>query len=107
MRRSAPRVYKPTKASTTHLNQKPLELMERLVHAVTKEGDVVWEPFGGLGTGSVAAVVLRRQAFLAEYDPYFAELAQERLAVAAEEAETNDELVDLFEANPEEENNVG
>ena len=107
MRRSAPRVYKPTKASTTHLNQKPLELMERLVHAVTKEGDVVWEPFGGLGTGSVAAVALRRQAFLAERDPFFAELAHERLDVAAEESETNDELVALFDANPEEESNVG
>jgi len=52
-------------------------------------------------------VALRRQAFLAERDPYFAELAHERLDVAAEEAETNDELVALFDANPEEESNVG
>lgn len=87
MRRSAPRVYRPTKASTTHLNQKPLELMERIVHATTNPGDVVWEPFGGLGTGSVAAVALGRRACLAELDPYFAELAGERLLVAAEEGE--------------------
>ncbi|MEZ2190077.1 DNA methyltransferase [Corynebacterium sp. CCM 9204] len=83
LRRSAPRVYRPTKASTTHLNQKPLELMERLVHAATNPGDVVWEPFGGLGTGAVAAVATGRQAYVAEIDPYFAELAAERLLMAA------------------------
>ena len=91
MRRSAPRVYKPTKASTTHLNQKPLELMERLVHATTAEGDVVWEPFGGLGTGSVAAVAMGRTAYLAELDPLFSDLAEERLAIAAEVAKTGEE----------------
>lgn len=83
LRRSAPRVYRPTKASTTHLNQKPLELMERLVHATTRPGDVVWEPFGGLASGSVAAVATGRHAYAAEIDPFFAELANERLLVAA------------------------
>jgi len=76
-------VYKPTKASTTHLNQKPLELMENLVHATTDVGDVIWEPFGGLGTGSVAAVAMGRRACIAEIDPYFADLASKRLLVAA------------------------
>lgn len=83
MRRAAPRVYKPTKASTTHLNQKPLEFMERLVHAVTREGDVVWEPFGGLASASVAAVALGRRAYVAEIDPHFAEIARERLTDAS------------------------
>lgn len=41
LRRAAPRVYKPTSGSATHLNQKPLEFMERLVKAVTEPGDVV------------------------------------------------------------------
>lgn len=79
LRRSAPRTYKPTRASATHLNQKPLEFMERLVHASTREGDVVWEPFGGLATASVAAVALGRKAFVAERDPYFSGIARERL----------------------------
>lgn len=83
MRRSAPRVYKPTKASTTHLNQKPLEFMERLVHASTRKGDVVLEPFGGLASASVAAVALGRRAFAAERDPHFADIARDRLADAA------------------------
>jgi site-specific DNA-methyltransferase (adenine-specific) len=82
MRRSAPRVYKPTAASSTHLNQKPLEFMERLVHAVTREGEVVWEPFGGLASASVAAVALGRRAYVAERDAEFAKIARERLTDA-------------------------
>lgn len=97
MRRSAPRVYKPTKASTTHLNQKPLELMERLIYATTEPGDIVWEPFGGLGTGSVAAVAMGRKACLAEVDPYFACLAAERLLVAANTSNPDEEVDSLAE----------
>lgn len=92
MRRSAPRVYKPTKASTTHLNQKPLEFMERLVNATTRPGDVVWEPFGGLATGSVAAVALGREAYAAEKDKHFAKIALERLEDAAAQREVEAEL---------------
>ena len=78
-RRAAPRVYNPTAASSAHLNQKPLEFMERLITAVTAPGDVVWEPFGGLCSASVAAVRLGRRAFAAETDAAFADLAAERL----------------------------
>ena len=40
---------------------------------------MVWEPFGGLCSASVAAVTLGRRAFAAETDPEFADLAAERL----------------------------
>lgn len=83
LRRAAPRVYKPTAASSAHLNQKPLEFMERLVRAVTHKGDTVWEPFGGLATAAVAAVALGRVPYVAEIDPEFAELAEERLRLAS------------------------
>ena len=91
LRRSAPRTYKPTRASATHLNQKPLEFMERLVHATTREGDVVWEPFGGLASASVAAVALGRRAFVAERDTHFAQIARERLQDAAANREVGAE----------------
>ena len=87
LRRAAPRVYKPTTGSSAHLNQKPLEFMERIVTASTEPGDVVWEPFGGLASGSVAAVALGRRAFVAESDRNFARLAEERLATAAAQAD--------------------
>jgi site-specific DNA-methyltransferase (adenine-specific) len=73
------------------LNQKPLEFMERLVNAVTEPGDVVWEPFGGLASGSVAAVALGRRAYVAERDRAFATLAAERLRLAAEAADPDRE----------------
>jgi len=79
LRRAAPRVHNPTAASSAHLNQKPLEFMERLITAVTEPGDVVWEPFGGLCSAAVAAVTLGRHACAAETDPTFADLAAERL----------------------------
>ncbi|MGH3978898.1 MAG: DNA methyltransferase [Pseudonocardiaceae bacterium] len=91
LRRAAPRVYRPSSSSSAHLNQKPLEFMERLVSAVTDRGDVVWEPFGGLASGSVAAVALGRQACTAEIDGEFATLAGERLAFAAREQRTDAE----------------
>ena len=85
MCRSAPRVYKPTKQSSAHLNQKPLDLMFRQVHAASREGDIVWEPFGGLGSASVASVLSGRKAFVAEVDRTFQELALERLEEAEKE----------------------
>lgn len=95
MRRAAPRVYKPTAGSSAHLNQKPLEFMERLVKAVTQPQDVVWEPFGGLASGSVAAVALGRLACVAEMDRGFAKIAKERLRLAANAADPSKEEVSI------------
>jgi site-specific DNA-methyltransferase (adenine-specific) len=50
------------------LNQKPLDLMDRIIVASTDPGDVVWEPFGGLFTASLAAARLGRAAYGAEID---------------------------------------
>ena len=63
-----------------HANQKPLRLMERQVLATTDPGDIVWEPFGGLCSGSVAAVRHGRQAYAAELDTEYYEAAKARLA---------------------------
>ena len=58
-------------AKAVHLNQKPLDLIERITAASSDEGDVVWEPFGGLFTASIAAYRLKRRAFAAEIDPTY------------------------------------
>lgn len=62
-----------------HLNQKPLDLMTRIIEATTAEGDVVWEPFGGLFSASVAARRLKRRAFSAEIDSTYFHFGLERL----------------------------
>lgn len=79
-RRHAPRVYNPTAGvASAHLNQKPLELMRRILVACTQPGDIVWEPFGGLASASVASLMLGRTPYAAEIDPVFADLAETRL----------------------------
>lgn len=98
LRRSAPRTYKPSKQSAAHLNQKPLDFMLRQVNAASLPEDVVWEPFGGLASGSVAAVLSGRHAFVAETDPEFQDLALERLNEA--------ELEYLSQSNPAKEERI-
>lgn len=64
---------------SVHLNQKPLDLMERQIRQATNPGDVVWEPFGGLGSASVASVRLGRFPCMAEVEPLVFETAHERI----------------------------
>lgn len=55
-----------------HLNQKPLDLISMIINASSEEGDVIWEPFGGLFTACVAARLNRRRSFGGEIEPdYF------------------------------------
>lgn len=85
-RRLAPRVYNPGRNASMHLNQKPLEFMRRILTCCTRPDAIVWEPFGGLCSASVAAVEMGRQAFAAEQVPEFVEVAAARLAEAARAA---------------------
>lgn len=78
--RGAERIKGKAGNATTHLNQKPLALMRRILTAATQPGDVVWEPFGGLCSGTLAAFEMGRSAYAAEVIPAFREVALERLA---------------------------
>lgn len=71
-----------------HANQKPLALMERQILASTDHGDVVWEPFGGLMSASVAAVKNGRFAHVAEINPEFWDAGINRLRSAIAELTT-------------------
>lgn len=62
-----------------HLNQKPLDLMTHIIEATTDAGDVVWEPFGGLFSATVAARRLERRAFSSEIDPTYFYYGLERI----------------------------
>lgn len=68
-------------SSFLHANQKPIALMERMVFAATDPGDVLWEPFGGLCSASVAAVRNGRVAHAAETHLAFYKAARERLSI--------------------------
>lgn len=62
-----------------HLNQKPLKLIELIIRVSSDEGDIVWDPFGGLCTGALACARLGRRCFSAEIERDIYEAAVRRL----------------------------
>jgi len=60
--------------------QKPEKLIERLVKASSNEGDLVLDPFAGVGTCPVVCKRLGRRFIGIERDRNFAEIARMRLA---------------------------
>lgn len=70
------------KFRSLHGSQKPLRFIELIIRASTDEGDVVWEPFGGLCPGAVVAYHFDRRYVAAEILPEFYSAAVERLATA-------------------------
>lgn len=67
----AERVKNPSGEGYLHANQKPLALMERQILASTDPNDVVWEPFGGLMSATIAAIRTGRRAHVAEVNSDF------------------------------------
>ncbi|HID29522.1 MAG TPA: site-specific DNA-methyltransferase [Desulfobacterales bacterium] len=69
---------------TIHPCQFPVELIERLVLSMTDEGDWVLDPFLGVGTTAIAALMHNRKAIGAEIVPEYVEVAKERIRLAEE-----------------------
>jgi site-specific DNA-methyltransferase (adenine-specific) len=61
-----------------HPTQKPLALLERIVLASSKKGELVVDPFAGSGTTGLAAVKHRRRFVGIELDEKYLELAAAR-----------------------------
>ena len=53
--------------------------MNLIVRLSSDVGDVIWEPFGGLFTGSLAANELGRDSYAAEIDKRYFEIGKSRL----------------------------
>jgi site-specific DNA-methyltransferase (adenine-specific) len=49
-----------------------------IIKVSSDEGDVVWEPFGGLFSGSFAAWKCKRETYAAEIDSTYFQLGVER-----------------------------
>ena len=64
---------------TIHPCQFPIELVERCVLALTKEGEWVFDPYVGVGTSLIAAVMNYRRAMGSEKEAEYVEIARERL----------------------------
>lgn len=68
---------------TIHPCQFPVELVERLVLSTTRPNDLVVDPFAGVGSTLVAAVLHDRRALGSEIDKAYVEVGRKRLTLAA------------------------
>jgi len=64
---------------TAHPCQFPIELVERCVLALTKEGDWVFDPYAGVGSALIAGLRHSRRAAGSEKEPEYVRIAQQRI----------------------------
>lgn len=67
---------------TVHPCQFPVELIERLVLALTAESDWLFDPFMGVGSTAIAALIHKRRVMGAEIKAEYLQVARERLIAA-------------------------
>jgi adenine-specific DNA-methyltransferase len=67
---------------TIHPCQFPVELIERLVLSMTEKGDWVLDPFMGVGTTAIAALMHERRAIGAEIMLEYISISKERIKLA-------------------------
>jgi adenine-specific DNA-methyltransferase len=67
---------------TIHPCQFPIELVERLVLALTNKSDLVVDPYMGVGSTACAAILHRRRAAGADTMPEYLRIAAERVKLA-------------------------
>jgi adenine-specific DNA-methyltransferase len=79
-----PHVKSAHPEKTIHPCQFPVELIERLVLAMTNIDDLVVDPYTGVGSAPCAAVLHRRRAAAADIVPEYIEIARDRIAAALE-----------------------
>ena len=63
-----------------HPSQKPIGAMERIVETYTQVGDIILDPFMGVGSTLVAAKNLNRKYIGIEIESRYVEIAHQRLA---------------------------
>ncbi|RKY32988.1 MAG: site-specific DNA-methyltransferase [Candidatus Omnitrophota bacterium] len=70
-----------------HPTQKPIELLDRIVLASTRPGDIVLDPFSGSGTTGIAAFKEGRQYIGIELEQSYLDVSIKRLKDAFKEKE--------------------
>ena len=75
-----PPVNSQAKERTGYPTQKPLALLDRIIRASSREGDVVLDPFCGCATALVAADRLRRKWAGIDLSPLAISLVNDRIA---------------------------
>ena len=68
-----------------HPTQKPLEILDRIILASTKEGDLILDPFCGSSTTGISAVGLNRRYIGIDNEKKYIELSIRRYKKMKEE----------------------
>jgi site-specific DNA-methyltransferase (adenine-specific) len=63
-----------------HPTQKPLALLERIILASSKKGDLILDPFNGSGTTGIASIGLDRKYIGIDLEKPYLELTKKRYA---------------------------
>jgi site-specific DNA-methyltransferase (adenine-specific) len=73
--------------NTPHPTQKPEKLLAKIILASSNVGDVILDPFAGVGTTGVVAKKLNRNSVMVEIDREYCIYAQKRLKLAENDPE--------------------
>jgi len=65
-----------------HPTQKPVKVLKKIIKIASNPGDVVFDPFMGLGSTGAAALGLDRQFIGIEINPEYFEAAEKRLKIS-------------------------
>lgn len=77
----------PDAPDRRHACEKPLPLLEHIITAATKPGDLILDAFAGSGSLGEAAALNGRRALLIEKDPYWVRRMRSRLADHLDDSE--------------------
>ncbi|MGL5732516.1 MAG: DNA-methyltransferase [Metamycoplasmataceae bacterium] len=83
-----------------HSTQKPLALLERIILASSKPGDIIFDPFSGTGTTAHAAKKLGRKYIAIEKDKSYYLASLMRLANVVEDYDRNDIKNAIYDNKP-------
>ena len=71
--------YCPDRYTRIHPTQKPVRLLERLLALVSKEGDIIFDPFSGSGSTAEACINSSRKFIACEIDKEYYDLSVKRI----------------------------
>jgi site-specific DNA-methyltransferase (adenine-specific) len=70
---------KDNEGKNLHDTEKPVELMKILIENSSKENEIVFEPFMGVGATCIASLLTNRQYIGVELDENYFKISEERI----------------------------
>ena len=80
---------KDDNGNNLHDTSKPIELMELLINQSSNIGDLVLDPFSGIGTTALACINTQRKFVGMELDNTYFDIAQKRIKEASKQIQTS------------------